>query len=44
MDMYVPASLAVIYANELPKDAIGRVEAVYRRPRKTESEDRDADE
>lgn len=27
LDRYVPAIMGVIYANELPKDAIGRVEA-----------------
>ncbi len=32
LDMYLPAFLSVIYANELPQDAILRVEAVYRPP------------
>ena len=44
LDMYLPAFLSVIYANELPKDAVGRVEAAYRRPSETEGEDREADE
>ena len=44
LDMYLPAFLSVIHANELPKDAIGRVEAVYRRPSETEGEDRKPDE
>jgi hypothetical protein len=44
LDMYLPAFLSVIYANELPKDAIGRVEAVYRPPSGAEGEDREADE
>lgn len=37
LDMYLPAILSVIYANELPEDAIHRVEAAFRRP--DESED-----
>ncbi len=31
LDTYFPAFMSVIYANELPKDAVERVEAVYRR-------------
>ncbi len=44
LDMYLPAFLSVIYANELPKDAVGRVEAAYRRSSETEGEDREAGE
>jgi hypothetical protein len=29
LDMYLPAVLSVIYANELPQDAVRRVEGVY---------------
>lgn len=41
LDMYLPAFLSVIYANELPNDAIGRVEAVFRPPTE-ESGDQEA--
>jgi hypothetical protein len=37
LDMYLPAFLSVIYANEFPLDAIRRVEAVYRRPSEIET-------
>ena len=43
LDMYLPAFLSVIYANELPRDAIGRVEATFRPPAE-ESGDQKADE
>jgi len=38
LDMYLPAFLSVIYANELPKDAVGRVESAFRRPSESEGE------
>jgi hypothetical protein len=41
LDMYLPSFLSVIYANELPQDAIRRVEAVYRGPSETEPESED---
>ena len=44
LDMYLPAFLSVIYANELPKDAIGRVEAAFRPPNETSGEDGEAGE
>ena len=44
LDMYLPAFLSVIYANELPKDAVGRVEAAYRRSSEADGEDREAGE
>jgi hypothetical protein len=44
LDMYLPAFLSVIYANELPKDAVGRAEAAFRPPSETESENREAGE
>ena len=44
LDMYLPAFLSVIYANELPKDAVGRVEAAFRRPSESEGEDQEAGE
>jgi len=44
LDMYLPAFLSVIYANELPLDAIRRVEAVYRQPSETETNLMDQDE
>ena len=44
LDMYLPAFLSVIYANELPKDAIGRVEAVFCGIRETEGESQESDE
>lgn len=43
LDMYLPAFLSVIYANELPKDAVGRVEAGCRGPSEMESENQEAD-
>jgi hypothetical protein len=42
LDMYLPAFLSVVYANELPKDAIRRVEAVCSRPSEAESEDQES--
>ncbi len=44
LDIYLPAFLSVIYANELPKDAVGRVESACRRPSQTEGEDPEAGE
>jgi hypothetical protein len=44
LDMYLPAFLSVIYANELPKDAIGRVEAVFCGSGETEGESQESDE
>lgn len=38
LDVYLPAFLSVIYANDLPKDAIARVEAEYLRPTESENE------
>jgi hypothetical protein len=42
LDMYLPAFLSVIYANELPKDAIRRVEAAFRRPSDPEGDDHES--
>lgn len=44
LDMYLPAFLSVVYANELPKDAIGRIEAAFRPPNETSGEDGEAGE
>jgi len=44
LDTYFPAFMSVIYANELPKDAVERVEAVYRRASETEGEEPEVDE
>lgn len=38
LDMYLPAVLSVIYANELPQDAIRRVEGAYRLAGQTEAD------
>jgi hypothetical protein len=42
LDMYLPAFLSVIYANELPKDAIQRAEAGFRRPSDPEGDDQES--
>lgn len=44
LDMYLPAFLSVIYANELPRDAVQRVEAVYRRLIESSDEELEPDE
>jgi hypothetical protein len=44
LDMYLPAFLSVIYANELPKDAIGRVEAAFSGIGETDGQNAESDD
>lgn len=44
LDVYLPAFLSVIYANDAPQEAIGRVEAMHRPPGEIEGENVEADQ